>query len=1417
MRVSSRWIQGIWLVAFAILAGNVVLASYNVNALIHNDLMVAQSRATKDDVSDLLADLVSAESGQRGYLITSNREYLEPYSRAIHDIPTRRVTLEREMADEPDQLTRLAELETLIDAKLAEMAETVAIHERDGAAAAQTAVRDDRGQQLMRRIRAFVAEIDAREDARLRERSELALAKYDAATGSNLVGGGLALGMVWLAYSLIRGELARRRQAEADARLTAAALASSQKATADALAQLDAFLDHAPVGIAFYDKNLRYRRVNRVLAASNGIAVSDHFGRTTREVLPDFPDELMRDYERVLETGRPLLNRLVSYQAGAANVGGGIVWEVNLFPVPDGAGGTLGLGAFAQDVTRREQAQDRLRESEDRFRTLADAVPLFVWTTRPDGYHEYYNSRWYDYTGSTPAECLGHGWADPLHPDDAVRSRATWRHSLATGEPYDIEYRFKEAKTGEYRWFLGRARPVRDPATGQIARWFGTCTDIEDQKRLEVAARQSERRYRSLTEAAPGLVFSFMADGNIDYLNGQFASFAGLARGGVDHADWTAVVHPDGRATAEAAIYQAVRNETGYEAEYRLRRVDGVYRWFQTRAVPVDGDGGPLRWHAIGIDIDDRVRLETELRDSEARLRTLADAMPQIVFTASPEGVTEYFNHRWYEFTGFPIGEPGGLERWGEALHPDDRERAAATWRAATEAGEPYQIEYRFREAATGEYRWHLGRAVPSHNGKGKIKRWYGTATDIDDAKRLAAKLAQSEARFRTLAETVPGFVWSATPDGKLDYTNSRVAEYSGQPGDAALGEGWADLVHPDDRDRAAEAWMASLQTGEQYQTEFRLKRSDGIYRWFVAQAAAVRSDYAVEHWYGITTDVDDFRNLQAEMTRSQARFVALAEAVPGFMYSATPEGKIDYINSRWEQYTGQPAEEIYGFGWEPYIHPDDRESLMAAWLSAMESAQPLQVDYRVRSRDGTYRWYLAQSLPTFDDQGGVERWYGTASDIDDLKTLTARVEVSAERFRLLTESIPQMVWNADAVGDVTYFNTRWRDYTGLTKAAAVREWWAQILHPDDAAAVESEWRDCVEGIPEPKTWEVRVRRAHDGVYRWFIASVVPLRRPDGSVDQWIGSLSDIEEQKREAARLEGLVANATQSLRQSNEVLRAEVAERQRAEQRERAAAVELRRSNSELEKFAYVASHDLQEPLRKIQTFGDRLSQRFSDAVGETGRDYINRMQSSATRMRVLINDLLSFSRVATRTDPFMPVDLNDAVRDVLSDLEIRINEAAGRVEVGQLPTVRGDATQLKQLFQNLIGNALKFMRSDVPPVVTVRSSPTAQLPPDCDPPVMADGIRIEVSDNGIGFEQVYADRIFDVFQRLHGRGTYEGTGIGLAICRKIVERHGGGIAARSEPNQGARFVFDLPDESVGNPTTPTPSLAATNGVDR
>jgi light-regulated signal transduction histidine kinase (bacteriophytochrome) len=265
---------------------------------------------------------------------------------------------------------------------------------------------------------------------------------------------------------------------------------------------------------------------------------------------------------------------------------------------------------------------------------------------------------------------------------------------------------------------------------------------------------------------------------------------------------------------------------------------------------------------------------------------------------------------------------------------------------------------------------------------------------------------------------------------------------------------------------------------------------------------------------------------------------------------------------------------------------------------------------------------------------------------------------------------------------------------------------------------------------------------------------------------------------------LEVRVRERTANLAAANDALQRENAERRRAEERLQAFTAQLERSNRELQDFASVASHDLQEPLRKIQGFAGRMKVKYAQALGEPGCDYLERMESAAERMRTLIQDLLAFSRITTKAQPFAPVDLAQVARDVLSDLEGRIHQTRGRVHLGQLPTLDADATQMRQLLQNLISNALKFHRPETTPLVKVHGDWASAR--EC---------RITVEDNGIGFEEKYRERIFQVFERLHGRGEYEGTGMGLAICRKIAERHGGRITAASTPGRGATFIVTLP----------------------
>jgi PAS domain S-box-containing protein len=248
------------------------------------------------------------------------------------------------------------------------------------------------------------------------------------------------------------------------------------------------------------------------------------------------------------------------------------------------------------------------------------------------------------------------------------------------------------------------------------------------------------------------------------------------------------------------------------------------------------------------------------------------------------------------------------------------------------------------------------------------------------------------------------------------------------------------------------------------------------------------------------------------------------------------------------------------------------------------------------------------------------------------------------------------------------------------------------------------------------------------------------------------------------------------------------DITERRRIEDNIAQKAAELARSNSELEQFAFVASHDLQEPLRKIQAFGDRLKTKCEGILTPESQDYLQRMQSAAARMRTLIDDLLAFSRVIRSSEPFVPVDLTAVTREVIGDLEVRVEKTAAQIHVGELPTLEADPLQIRQLMLNLLGNALKFQPPGGQPVIRIESRKITTITGE-------QLHEITVQDNGIGFEEKYLDKVFAVFQRLHGRTEYEGTGVGLAVCRRITDRHHGTITAKSQLGKGATFIVTLP----------------------
>lgn len=398
--------------------------------------------------------------------------------------------------------------------------------------------------------------------------------------------------------------------------------------------------------------------------------------------------------------------------------------------------------------------------------------------------------------------------------------------------------------------------------------------------------------------------------------------------------------------------------------------------------------------------------------------------------------------------------------------------------------------------------------------------------------------------------------------------------------------------------------------------------------------------------------------------------------------------------------------------------------------------------------------------------QDELTQFAGTVNcTLEQLEQAQQALQKSEERYILAVRGAKDGIWDWNLKSNTVYFSGRWKKIFGYEEdeLASTLSNWFRRQHPEDLPGLKIAIDDHLQGNSPYLEHEHRMIHK-DGTERWVLCRGSAVRDQDGKPYRMAGSLTDISDRKEIALAL----------TRQTEE----------------------LARSNQELEQFAYIASHDLQEPLRKIETFGDRLKHKYGSDLDPQALDYLFRMQNAATRMRSLIQGLLTFSRVTTQSREFAPVQFSTLLGEVLDDLEVRIQETQAQITVGVLPTLNADALQMRQLFQNLICNALKFHRPGITPILEIRCDASLQDELNVPLPASAQPMcYFCVSDNGIGFEEKYLDRIFKVFQRLHGRNEYEGTGIGLAVCTKIVERHGGLLTARSVPGQGSTFIIGLP----------------------
>ncbi len=1066
-------------------------------------------------------------------------------------------------------------------------------------------------------------------------------------------------------------------------------------------------------------------------------------------------------------------------------------------PLRNAAGDVYAILEMAVEVTAQVTARRAVEESEQNLRNIILQAPVamcilsgpqhIVTTANPRILREHWQK--------TEEEIVGKPFFEVVPEAAGIGFEELLLDVMETGVAHsDFAQPVPLPRNGgvETVYVNYVYEPFRE-ADGRISGVMVVVTEVTDQVLAQRRVEESGRQVLSLFEQSPVGIALIRADETLTF---EMANpFYGKM---VDRRPEDIIGKPLLEALPEVAgqgfddlLRGVVSTGTPYvagEVPVNIKRGAGIETIYIDLAFQprTDASGTVNGVLVVATDITGQVLARRKIEESEAYFRRLTDTVPAIIWITEPDGTCTYLNKNWYDYTGQSREEAEGFG-WLDATHPDDKERTGKLFVDANAEHKPFNALYRLRHAS-GEYRWAIDSGEPKFGADGTYEGMIGTVVDVHEQQTAEEKVRAGEVRFRSVIEAAPVAIG-------LFLGRDLVIESPNQTFIDIVGKGW-DVVGKPLREA-----MPELVTEDQ---PF-LKILDDVFTTGVgfespaSQVKILRGGVMTEDYYNISyqplfdeagevyaildvaLDVTEQVAAQQRVEKSEESLRSLVESAPfpiGVFEGR--EMRIVLVNQAITDIWKKGAD-IVGKTLAEVLPEFEEQGLFDQLRAVYDTGVPLhitnqRVDIEV---DGVRQpgYYNYSFTPLFDASGAVTGVMNTGANITDVAMAKQQVEEAEAALRSAIELADLATWEVDAGTGRGDCSERLRTWIGVEEDEDVLSAFMQAVHPDDQPRVASSLQRAMELYSDGYyDEEYRLVNCHTGRHRIIHAQGKAVANAEGAAVRISGTAQDVTKERALQAELERQVRERT-----------AELAE----------AARNLTRSNEELSQYAYVASHDLQEPLRKIQMFSGILNGQ--KELPEAARGTVSRISGAAERMSSLIQSLLEFSRLQKGEGALMrPVDLGAVVSDVVTDFELMIAERGAAVEIGALPVVEGVGLQMNQLFYNLVGNALKFSRPDVAPEVRIASRTIFAAEADGrldGPPTAAHYHHVTVTDNGIGFEVRYAEQIFEVFKRLHGRDAFPGSGIGLALCRRIVANHGGALWAESEVGRGSTFNILLP----------------------
>ncbi|WP_293126141.1 PAS domain-containing protein [Microcoleus sp. bin38.metabat.b11b12b14.051] len=1067
----------------------------------------------------------------------------------------------------------------------------------------------------------------------------------------------------------------------------------------------------------------------------------------------------------------------------------------------DSAGAAVRFVGVVFDITDRKIAQLDLQASNQRFELATRAIDgiVFEWDLASNSV--YRSQGLYSLVGvrAEDAPPTPEWWQERIAPLDVTRIQPGIQ-SILKQDRYENEYRIRHA---DGRWIdvWERGCTIRNEQ-GEATKIVGFTTDITQRKQAEAALRDRETHLQLILDSAKDYaIITLDTGGYITTWNAGAERMLGYAEAEIVGQHGRIIFTPEDSAASkpELEMHAALTQGKGENERWHLRQ-DGSRFWGSGLVMPLRDSGGEVQgFLKIMQDKTERRQIEEALRDRENRYRTMADAVPQLMWSNTADGRLEFCNQHWQRYTGW-MPELPVTATMLDIFHPDDLSALSATRHQAIQAGSAYELECRVRRFDS-TYRWHLARIVPVKNQAGQVVQWVGIGIDIDDRFRAEESLAESDRRFRFLAESLPHLIWNVDSAGELRFANQKWSEYLGMSYEEAAQNNWESLVPPSDLAEAFARWQECQITGEVYQVEFRLRRaSDEMERWHLSRAVPIRdAGNQIVEWIGTNTDIHDRKRVQLnEQFLSGLEIRLRQQSNPAEMLWEATSSLGEYLQVDrciWHEIDATAQQGIVDRDWHQpglasvagtyqisdFKTPELKALALAGQTLVIPDIANCQETAHFVDNYGGLGIRALVDVPCLQEGRWVavlvvlsqEVRHWQPDEVSLMQEVVARLwtlilharavqelHESEDRFRALADNIAQLAWMTDATGWIFWYNQRWFDYTGTTLEEMQGWGWQQVHHPQHVDRVVAKFKGCIE---RGEAWEDTFPlRGTDGSYRWFLSRAVPMRDEQGKVLRWCGTNTDITDR-----------LNAEE--------------ERERLLALEKAAREEAERANRVKDEFLAVLSHELRTPLNPILGWAKLLQ---SNCLTPEKQGYaLQTIERNAKLQTQLIEDLLDVSRILQGKVSLniVPVDLAGAIGAAIETVRLSAQVKSIEITTEFAPNVArvlGDAGRLQQVVWNLLSNSVKFTSSGGQIAVKLDRA-------DND-------AKITVTDTGKGIEPDFLPYVFDYFRQADSTITrkFGGLGLGLAIVRHLVELHGGTVKSDSlGEGQGATFTVRIP----------------------